>query len=136
MFGKPASASGAPVVEPARKSLAASLIAENVRLTGDLASDGEVHLDGQVQGDVRVERLTLGAPGAVEGVIEADIVEIRGRVRGSITARSVRLYASADVEGDICHSELSMEAGARFTGRSLRPEIAAAPALSVITAAE
>lgn len=135
MFAKPANAAGA-APDAARKMLAASLIAENVSLTGDLVSDGEVHLDGQVQGDVRVDRLTLGASGVVEGAITADLVEIRGRVQGSITARSVRLHASADVEGDICHAELAMEAGARFTGRSLRAEAPAVPALSVMTAAE
>ena len=136
MFAKPASAPRALAPDPTRKLLAASLIAENVSVAGDLVSDGDVQLDGRVQGDVRVERLTLGASGAVEGAIEADAVEIRGRVRGSITARSVRLHASADVEGDISHTELAMDAGARFNGRSLRAETPAPPALSVVTAAE
>jgi cytoskeletal protein CcmA (bactofilin family) len=74
----------------------------------------------------------LGEAGSVEGSIEADAVEIRGRVRGAIAARIVRLHASADVDGDITHAELAIDAGARFTGRSLRldptPAIAALPA--------
>jgi len=132
MFAKPASASGP--VEPARKPLAASLIAANVSLTGDLASDGEVHLDGTVRGDVHVGRLCIGETGAVEGAVEADSVEVRGRVRGAIAARSVKLHASAQVEGDITHAELAVESGARFNGRSVRAE--AATPLQVIEAAE
>ena len=40
-----------------------------------------------------------GETGLVEGVIEAETVEIRGRVAGTISARSVKLYASARVDG-------------------------------------
>jgi cytoskeletal protein CcmA (bactofilin family) len=55
-------------------------------------------------------------------------------VRGVITARAVKLHASADVEGDIAHDELVIEAGARFNGRSVRKEPQPAPALTVVGA--
>ena len=132
MFAKPANTSS--LGEGPRKPLAASLIGENVRLAGDLASNGEVHLDGEIRGDVAVNHLSIGETGVVEGAIEAETVEIRGRVRGAIKARSVKLLSSADVEGDIDHAELAIEAGARFNGRSVRAE--APVALPVLTAAE
>jgi cytoskeletal protein CcmA (bactofilin family) len=136
MFTKPANSSERPAAgETARKPLAASFIGGNVRLVGELISDGDVQLDGCLQGEARVDRLTLGETGSVEGSIAGDSVEIRGRVRGQITARSVRLLGTADVEGDITHTEIIVEAGARFVGRSLRLE-AAPQALSVVTAAE
>jgi cytoskeletal protein CcmA (bactofilin family) len=103
-----------------RKPIAMSLIAENVSVAGDIASDGDIQLDGAVQGDLHVGHLSIGETGQVEGAIEADAVEIRGRVVGTISARSVRLFASAQVEGDISHSQLAIEAGAQFTGRSVR----------------
>jgi len=40
-------------------------------------------------------------------------------VSGSISARQVRLWPTAHVDGDISHSELAIEAGAHFEGRSL-----------------
>jgi cytoskeletal protein CcmA (bactofilin family) len=139
MFSKPAR-TAASHAEPAdaqgRKPLAASLIAENVTLDGDLVTDGDVQLDGRVRGDLRVGRLTIGETGRVEGSIEADAVEIRGRVTGSVTAAKVRLYATAQVEGDITQDQLAIEAGARFAGRSLRLETAvASEPLSLVHAA-
>jgi cytoskeletal protein CcmA (bactofilin family) len=130
MFSKPAK-SPSPRLEPsesqpARRTIAASLIAENVTLNGDLASDGDVQLDGALRGDLRVGRLTIGESGHVEGAIEAEAVDIRGRVTGSITAQQVRLHASALVQGDITHTQLAIDAGARFEGRSLRFETPAA----------
>jgi cytoskeletal protein CcmA (bactofilin family) len=122
MFGKPANPDHSPETAARAKPLAASLITGQVVLSGDLASDGEVQLDGKVVGDVRAQRLTVGESGVIEGAVEADSVDIHGRVRGAIRARSVRLRACADVEGDITHAELAIESGARFVGRSLRLE--------------
>jgi cytoskeletal protein CcmA (bactofilin family) len=104
----------------ARKPIAMSLIAENVSVAGDVASEGDIQLDGAVRGDVRVGHLSIGETGQVEGVIEADAVEIRGRVVGAISARSVKLFATAQVEGDISHAQLAIEPGAQFSGRSVR----------------
>ena len=139
MFSKPAK-SPAPRAESAeassRKPIACSLIAENVSLRGDLASDGDVHLDGALQGDMRVRELTIGEGGSVEGHIEAETVEIRGRVVGTVTAKSVRLYGSARVQGDITHAQLAIEPGAHFEGRSLKFETPVTAEPLAITAAE
>jgi cytoskeletal protein CcmA (bactofilin family) len=126
MFSKPVKPSRGEAPDPAptasRKPIAASLIAENVTVNGDLASDGDVQLDGTVRGDLRIGRLTVGEAGVVEGAIEAEAVDVRGRVTGSITAQQVRLHATAAVQGDITHAQLAIDAGARFEGRSLRFE--------------
>lgn len=125
MFNKPAKAvstSTRPENPDAqgRKAIACSLIAENVSLEGDLVSDGDVQLDGAVQGDVKVGHLSIGETGQLEGAITADAVEIRGRVVGTITANAVRLYATARVEGDLTHVQLAIDAGAQFVGRSIK----------------
>jgi cytoskeletal protein CcmA (bactofilin family) len=119
---KPVSTAARPenAETPARKAIACSLIAENVSLEGDLASDGDVQLDGAIRGDVKVGHLSIGETGQVEGAIPADAVEIRGRVVGVITAKSVRLYASARVDGDLTHVQLAIDAGAQFVGRSVK----------------
>ena len=105
---------------PARKPIACSLIAENVSMVGDLATEGEVQLDGALRGDLKAGHLSIGETGQVEGAVEAETVEIRGRVAGTIAARAVRLYASAMVDGDITHSQLAIDAGAHFSGRSVK----------------
>lgn len=140
MFSKPASKSPAPRADGpdalVRKPIACSLIAENVTLRGDVATDGDVHLDGALTGDMRVRELTIGEGGAVEGSIEAESVEIRGKVVGTVTAKSVRLYATARVEGDITHAQLAIETGAHFEGRSLKFETPATVEPLAISAAE
>jgi cytoskeletal protein CcmA (bactofilin family) len=140
MFSKPASKSPALRTESSdplvRKPIACSLIAENVSLRGDVATDGDVHLDGALTGDMRVRELTIGEGGSVEGSVEAESVEIRGKVVGTVTAKSVRLYSTARVEGDITHAQLAIETGAHFAGRSLKFETPATVEPLAISAAE
>jgi cytoskeletal protein CcmA (bactofilin family) len=105
----------------ARKARGApSLLGPDLVVEGRLSGAGEVHVDGRVIGEVRLGRLTLGESGFVEGSIEAEHVDIRGRVAGTIQAVSVRIAASAHVEADITHQQLSMEAGAFFQGRCMQ----------------
>ena len=124
MFSKPAKATPSTRAEsaetPMRKPIACSLIAANVSLEGDLKSDGDVQLDGAVRGDMAVAHLTIGETGQVEGAVSAEAVEVRGRVVGTITARTVKLYATAHVDGDVTHDQLSIEAGAFIQGRCLK----------------
>lgn len=140
MFSKP-SKDAAPEASQARGKLtAASLVAEDVRIVGNLETAGDLHLDGCVDGDLRVGLLVIGETGGVNGAIYADAIEIRGRVTGVICARRVKLWSTARVDGDISHTELSIEAGARFEGRSLAlvppeaPALEAPAALSVVAA--
>ena len=108
-----------PRAAPARPK-GASTIGADMLFEGDISGGGEIHVDGTVKGDVRVEHVTVGDSGQIEGGVYAEAVEVRGRVSGSITAKQVRLYGACHVDGDITHEQLAMETGAFFQGRSLR----------------
>ncbi len=121
-------------VPPARKGpKAASLISSDMKIEGSVFCEGELQIDGSVKGDVKVARLTIGEHGEIEGSINADSVECRGKVVGSITSKQVRLHAQSHVDGDITHEQLAMEAGAYFQGRSLRLQRPAQPKPAVPT---
>lgn len=108
--------------EPPRRTgpKVASVIAEEMTIEGNITGDGEFHVDGVVRGELKVGRLTIGETGHIEGSVTADAVECRGRIIGALTAKQVRLYGSAHVDGDITHEQLAMETGAFFQGRSLK----------------
>lgn len=102
---------------PAGGADAGSVISGDIAVRGGLEARGRLSLSGEVFGDVKVERLTLAETASLEGSVEAVLVEVRGRVVGTIKAKDVRLYASARVEADITYETLVVEAGARLDGR-------------------
>lgn len=144
---EPKSGAGFPPVTPnpepqARRGAAASasrtpsLIAAGMTVEGVVRSDGEVHVDGVVRGDLQVQRLVVGDSALVDGTVLADSVEIRGRLTGSVVARTVRLFQAARVTADLTCDQVAVELGAQFEGRCQRPMDTAQPAIAAATSAE
>jgi cytoskeletal protein CcmA (bactofilin family) len=102
--------------------LATSTIGEDLTVTGNVTSKGEIHLEGRVNGDVRCVSLVLGETAEVRGNVVAEDAVIRGRLVGSVRALSVSLQATSHVEGDVIHKTLAIEQGAYFEGKSSRAE--------------
>ncbi|MBT3070687.1 polymer-forming cytoskeletal protein [Rhodomicrobium sp. Az07] len=111
--------------------MAPSIIGEDLTVTGNVLSRGEVQVDGQIQGDVHCSSLIVGEKAQITGGIVAEDVIVRGRVMGSVRGNRVTLQASSHVEGDVFHKSLAIEQGAFFEGKSRRSEdpIATAPRL-------
>lgn len=133
MFAKREAKGGLPAATPAltdqrKPPKVASVIADDIVVEGCFAGDGELHVDGVVKGDIRIGKLTLSETGQVQGNVFADTVEVRGRIVGSITAKQVRLFATAYIDGDVTHEQLAMETGAFFQGRSQKLQSSAVAA--------
>jgi len=109
-----------PIVPLVQSPRASSMVFSNITIHGHVSGTGDLHLDGTVLGDVKVGNLTVGDAGNIEGSVEADMIEIRGRVLGSISGKQIKLMSTAYVEGDITHDSLAIEVGAYFQGRCLQ----------------
>lgn len=99
-----------------------SIISSDLSIRGNLESDGDIQIDGQVDGDVLSRSVTIGHGARVKGVIRAEEVKVSGQVDGEIHATNVALLASAKVTGDIMHKSLSIDAGAFIEGMLKRIE--------------
>ncbi|MFY9639859.1 MAG: polymer-forming cytoskeletal protein [Rhodomicrobium sp.] len=102
--------------------MAPSIIGEDLTVTGNVLSRGEVQVDGNIQGDVHCSSLIVGEKAQITGGIVAEDVVVRGRVMGSVRGARVTLQASSHVEGDVFHKSLAIEQGAFFEGKSRRSE--------------
>lgn len=113
------STSPAPSQQPVatKQPSAASVISADMSMKGSVISNGDVHIDGIVEGDVRAQKLIIGDTAQVFGEVTAEMIEVRGKVVGSLQSRKVHLYANAYVEGDIVTAVFAVESGAFFDGR-------------------
>ncbi|MEM1379716.1 MAG: polymer-forming cytoskeletal protein [Pseudomonadota bacterium] len=93
-----------------------SLISADMVIKGEIRSEGEVQFDGEIDGDIRAKGIVIGEGASVRGEIVAEKVKVAGSVKGQIRATRVELTSSARVDGDITHTALMIEAGARFDG--------------------
>lgn len=103
-------------------STKASTIANDLLIIGNISSNGEIRLEGQVQGDIQCASLVLGESSQLEGCAVAEEVVVGGRLIGSIRAVRLTLQASSHVEGDLLYQSLAIEHGAYFDGKSCPSE--------------
>ncbi|MCH7711904.1 MAG: polymer-forming cytoskeletal protein [Proteobacteria bacterium] len=93
-----------------------TIISASLRIVGNLISDGDVQVDGIIDGNVKSRTLTIGESATINGEVEAETVRIHGSISGQIKAKKVELGPTAKVVGDIIHSLLIVESGAYLEG--------------------
>jgi cytoskeletal protein CcmA (bactofilin family) len=105
-----------------RASATPSIIGPDLSIVGNLASAGEVQINGEVQGDIQAGRIIVGQEAHIVGELLADDIVVGGNVQGSIRGNSVRFQTASHIEGDVFHKTLFIEQGAYFEGKSRRSD--------------
>ena len=114
-------------LKPVSRVSPPSIISASLRIVGNLVSDGDIQVDGTVDGDVNSRSLTISHGAAVNGAIVAETVRVDGAIKGQIKSANVVLGPTAHVTGDIVHTSLVVEAGAFVEGHVKRMEAEATP---------
>jgi cytoskeletal protein CcmA (bactofilin family) len=95
-----------------------TVLAEDFNFNGTLNFDKSLMIKGHLTGDVNATGdLYIDEGAVVEARVKANIVSLKGTVKGDILADTrVELFASASVDGDITAPDIVMESGCRFNG--------------------
>lgn len=85
-----------------------SVILKDVRILGDVETEGRIRLEGSVTGSVRARGLELAAGGSIEGDVVAlgssdakEMFIIDGAVHGAVRAGHVQVGEAGSVKGGI-----------------------------------
>ncbi len=97
-----------------------TIISENTIVKGDIISDGIVHIDGQVEGDIRCSELIIGLKGAVKGCVIAKNMQLYGALSGKAMVDTLFISKNAKLIGDASHNSIAIEPGAYIDGHCMR----------------
>lgn len=117
----------------------ATLIAEDVRITGNLEFADGLRLDGQVNGNVSSKAgaqtlFVLSERSVVQGNVHGYDIVVNGRIVGDVIAdHFVELQANAHVVGNIYYQQLQMDCGASVDGKLTKRDPGEAPGLLLDT---
>lgn len=117
MFSKTADPTSAPAVPARSGSNTRSVLAQDLRITGEITSTGSIEILGDVDGTLTARGLIVGAEGRVTGTVAADTVEVKGRLDGIVASQNFTLRAAAQVAADVTYTTLVIESGAQIEGR-------------------
>lgn len=94
-------------------------IGKSFVIKGEVSCEGDLYIDGQVEGrvDPKGNRLTIGPAGRLKANVTARAVVVQGKLEGNIQASErVDIRESAFVVGDITTQSISIEEGAHIKG--------------------
>ena len=121
-FRNRATATVSPSRQRRRTTGNPTTIASEVIIEGHIVTNGEIHIDGTINGDVRARVCVVDVNGVIHGEVYAEEVLVRGRVIGPIRGLHVHILAGGHVEGDVINETLSVENGAYIDGKIRRSE--------------
>jgi len=94
-------------------------IGSGARIRGRIQGDGDLTIEGTVEGEIAVRGALVIAEGAsVTSDVEAQEVTIAGALEGNVNASGqVRVAVGARVHGDLRGKSVAIDEGAEYAGR-------------------
>jgi len=103
----------------AAKDSVPSIISQGTHIVGNITTEGEVQIDGKVEGDLRCQSLIVADTGEVTGNVTSESITIHGVLTGTVRGKSITLSSTARIVGDVTHETLTIEPGAHFKGQCI-----------------
>ena len=96
----------------------ASLIGAGTSLKGDITSNGDIRIDGTLDGNIHcTAKVVIGANGIVTGDVNGQQADIMGKVTGSIKVKDLlQLKGGCVITGNLQAAKLQIEPTANFNG--------------------
>ncbi len=109
---------GMPGKSSENSTTSINLIGAGTVIEGDVRSNGDIRIDGTVQGKVVSKaKVVVGSTGMIEGDVSCQNSDLSGTVKGKMSVSELLfLKSSAKIIGDIVTGKLVVEVGATFTG--------------------
>jgi cytoskeletal protein CcmA (bactofilin family) len=97
---------------------ATAFIGKTTRIQGEIYSEEELYLDGELEGSLEVRHLlTIGPNGKVKANIKARELVVRGSIVGEVEASDrICIMQGASIVGDLKTAGIVIEDGAYFKG--------------------
>ena len=94
-----------------------SVLAHDLRITGEITSSGTIEVLGEIEGNLSARGLVVGTEGRMTGSVHADTVEVKGKLDGKVSSDTFTLRAAAQVMADVTYTTLIIESGAQIEGK-------------------
>ena len=101
---------------------APTIIRAGLQIDGNIKTSSDILLEGEINGEVRANSITVAAGSRLKGSIFAAMVIVDGEVEGIVKCMKLQVNTTGSVSGEIYHSILVVEAGGKIDGKIVRQE--------------
>ena len=121
----------APSYQPTQRTVS-GVIGPRMVIKGNIEFEGELLIQGKVQGDISSSpdskgTLVIEEKAEVEGNVNVPVIKVGGVLRGDVASTELlHITSSGSIEGPVRYNNLQLESGSSVAG-SLSPEFKAKP---------
>ena len=93
------------------------MIGEGVSITGTIKSNNEVTVQGNIEGDIECNSVTINKSGNVKGKIKTEMMVVEGKAEGEMNVNDVlNIKSDGNVNGKIFYGEIQIDEGGKISG--------------------
>jgi cytoskeletal protein CcmA (bactofilin family) len=96
-----------------------SIVSEGFSFSGDIVSDGTIHIEGNITGSIVVDVITIGIRGVVDGQITCSRLHVKGAFKGIAETDELQVDSTASLDGTVSYKVLTAQRGANIVGELL-----------------
>jgi cytoskeletal protein CcmA (bactofilin family) len=100
------------------KSVKESILGPTLKFKGELSSQEDLVIHGQIEGTVGpAPKVTVGPEAVIKGGVTAEVIVVEGNVEGDMKAQaSITVRARANVRGNLEAPSINVAEGATLNG--------------------
>ena len=99
-----------------KKNSTLSIIGEGIDFSGEINTEGNIHIDGIMRGIIRANEVVIGPNGEFDGEIIADILIINGTIKGKFSIKNLHIRKDGLLQGRAKYEILIVDIGGKIQG--------------------
>ena len=93
-----------------------TIIGEGIDFSGEVNTEGNIHVDGIMRGTIKAKEVVVGPKGDFDGEITADILIVNGNIKGKFNIKNLQVRKNGVLQGKIKYEVIIIEAGGKVLG--------------------
>ena len=93
-----------------------SIITQGIDFTGEVNTEGDIHLDGNMKGTIKANEVVIGINGFFEGEIIANVLIVSGKIKGKFNIKNLHIRKDGTLSGKAKYLNVTIESGGKVLG--------------------
>ena len=98
------------------KGSSLSIITQGIDFTGEINTEGDIHLDGSMKGIIKAHEVVIGPNGNFDGEIISEVLKVSGLIKGKFTIKNLFIKKDGLLQGKAKYEVIVVDSGGRIQG--------------------
>ena len=98
------------------KGSSLSIITQGIDFTGEVNTEGDIHLDGNMKGTIKANEVVIGPNGSFDGEIVSNILIVSGNIKGKFNIKNLHIKKEGTLSGKAKYLIVTIESGGKVLG--------------------